>query len=266
MTTPEISVQLWTVRDHLEADPDATLAGLRAIGFRNVEAFGFVTRADDLAESFARHDLAAPTGHASLASGTENPFDTTIAVPTPDEVFQAAQKLGMTTVFDPFVAPERWESVGEIRKTADTLNAAAVIGAGYGISVGYHNHNQEFTNRIDGRFALEVFAEHLDPAVGLELDLYWAGAGGADVAELVTRLGERVVAVHVKDGTLDPLPSLGEVPTDQVPAGHGVIPLTAALDAARAARYAVVEFDTYSGDIWAGVRTGYEFLAARGLS
>ncbi len=28
MTTPEISVQLWTVREHLEADPDATLPSL----------------------------------------------------------------------------------------------------------------------------------------------------------------------------------------------------------------------------------------------
>ncbi len=266
MTTPAISVQLWTVRDELTADADATLASLREIGFRNVEAFGFVTRADELAEAFTRHGLASPTGHASLASGTENPFDPTIAVPTPDEVFQAATKLGMSTVFDPFVAPDRWESTEEIRKTAEALNAAAQIGAGYGIAVGYHNHNQEFTNRIDGRFALEIFAEHLDPAVGLELDLYWASAGGADVAALVERLGDRVVALHVKDGTLDPLPSLGTVPTDQVPAGEGVVALTAALDAAHAAQYAIVEFDAYPGDIWAGVRTGYEFLAARGLS
>jgi sugar phosphate isomerase/epimerase len=252
MTTPAISIQLWTVRDQLTADLDGTLAQLSTIGFTNVEAFGFVSRADELA--------------ASLASGTENPFDSSIEVPTPDEVFAAAQKLGMTTVFDPFVAPDRWESVEEITKTAEALNAAAAIGAGYGISVGYHNHNQEFLTKIDGRFPIEIFAELLDEGVSLELDLYWASAGGADVVALLQRLGDKVTALHVKDGTLEPLPSLGAIPTDQVPAGEGVVALSAALDAAPNVQYAIVEFDAYPGDIWQGVKVGYEFLAARGLS
>lgn len=266
MTTPAISVQLWTVRDELSADLDATLARLRDIGFANVEPYGFVARADEFAAAFARHGLSSPTGHASLASGTENPFDASIPVPTPQEVFRAAQKLGMTTVFDPFVAAERWESVEEITKTAEALNAAAAVGAEHGISVGYHNHNQELGRRIDGRLPLEILAERLDPSVSLELDLYWASAAGADVVELVERLGDRVSALHIKDGTLDPLPTLGTPPTDQVPAGEGVVPLTAALEAARSARFAIVEFDAYSGDIWEGVQAGYDFLAARGLS
>jgi sugar phosphate isomerase/epimerase len=266
MPRPAISVQLWTVRDDLAADLDGTLAKLVSIGFTRVEAFGFVSRADELGAAFARHGISSPTGHASLASGTENPFDSSIAVPAPDEVFAAAQKLGMTTVFDPFVAPDRWQSVEEVAKTAEALNRAAKIGADHGISVGYHNHNQEFLTKIDDRFPLEIFADLLDPGVSLELDLYWATAGGADVAALVERLGAKVSALHVKDGTLDPLPSLGAVPTDQVPAGEGVVALTAALDVAAHAEYAIVEFDAYSGDIWQGVQAGYEFLAARGLA
>lgn len=266
MPTPAISLQLWTVRDQLTADLDGTLAWLAAIGFTRVEAFGFVTRADELGAAFARHGISSPTGHASLASGTENPFDSSIAVPTSDEVFTAAKQLGMTTVFDPFVAPERWQSVEQIATTAAALNAAAKVGAEYGISVGYHNHNQEFQTLIDGRFPLEILAERLDPGVSLELDLYWASAGGADVAALVERLGEKVSALHIKDGTLDPLPSLGAVPTDQVPAGQGVVALAAALDAATHAEYAIVEFDAYAGDIWEGIQVGYDFLAARGLS
>lgn len=266
MPSPAISVQLWTVRDELTADLDGTLAKLASIGFTHVEAFGFVDRADELSAALARHGITAPTGHASLASGPENPFDSSITVPTPAEVFAAALKLGMTTVFDPFVAADRWQSVEEIAKTAAALNAAATIGADYGISVGYHNHNQEFQTTIDGRFPLEIFAELLDPGVSLELDLYWASAGGADVAALVERLGDKVTALHVKDGTLEPLPTLGAVPTDQVAAGQGVVALAGALDAAAHAQYAIVEFDAYPGDIWQGVKAGYEFLAARGLA
>ena len=266
MTTPAISLQLWSVRDELDADLDGTLAKISAIGFRNVEAFGFASRADELAEAFARHGLSSPTGHAPLASSVENPFDSSITGPTVEETFAAAQKLGMTTVIDPFVAPDRWTSLEEIRKTAELMGAAAAVAAEHGITVGYHNHNQEFLNKVDDRFALEVFADLLDERIVLEVDLYWATAGGADVVALLDRLGSRVAALHVKDGTLDPLPTLEGVPTDQVPAGEGAVALTAALDAAPGIRYAVIEFDTYSGDIWQGVTTGYEFLAARGLA
>jgi sugar phosphate isomerase/epimerase len=263
MPKPSISVQLWTVRTELENDQEATLARLSDIGFRHVEAFGFVDRADALAEAFARHGLSSPTGHASLTSDVENPF-ATLDAPGNEQVFAAAAQLGMTTVIDPFVAPARWESLQEITNTAELLNAAAVTAAAHGITVGYHNHNHELLNMFDGRHALEVFADLLAPEVVLEVDLYWAAAGGADAAALVERLGDRVVAVHVKDGTLEPTPTLDTVPTDQVPAGTGVVPLEAALEAASSARYAIVEFDSYAGDIWAGITTGLEFLESTG--
>ena len=263
MTNPSISVQLWTVRDELENDLDGTLARLGKIGFTRVEAFGFVDRADALAEAFARHGLSAPTGHASLASEVENPF-AELAAPGNDQVFAAAAKLGMTTVFDPFVAPDRWQSLDEITKTADLLNAASVAAAKHGIRVGYHNHNQEFLNVIDGRFALEVFAELLAPEVVLEVDLYWAAAGGAEIVPLIERLGTRVAALHIKDGTLVPTPTLGEVPTDQVPAGTGNVDLSGALAAATSAEFAIIEFDAYPGDIWPAIATGFAFLESKG--
>jgi sugar phosphate isomerase/epimerase len=263
MTKPSISIQLWTVRNELEADLDGTLARLSEIGFTRVEAFGFVDRVDALADAFARHGLSSPTGHASLASDTENPF-AALDAPSNEQVFAAAMKLGMTTVIEPFVAPERWETLDEITKTAESLNAAAAAAAKHGITVGYHNHNQEFLNVIEGRFALEVFAELLAPEVVLEVDLYWAAAGGADLVALIERLGTRVVALHVKDGTLEPLPSVHSVPTDQVPAGTGAVDLRGALEAAASARWAIVEFDAYHGDIWDGVTAAFEFLESWG--
>lgn len=263
MTKPCISIQLWTVRKELEEDLDVTLARLSDIGFTRVEVFGFVDGADDLAAALQRHGLSSPTGHASLASKAENPF-AALGASSADAVFAAATKLGITTVFDPFVAPDRWETREEITKTATLLNAAAAAAAPHGITVGYHNHNQELLNIIDGRFALEVFSELLAPEVALEIDLYWAAAAGADVSALVERLGERVAALHVKDGTLEPTPTLGAVPTDQVPAGSGVVNVAAALEAARSARYVIVEFDAYQGDIWRGVAASFNYLEALG--
>ena len=122
-----------------------------------------------------------------------------------------------------------------------------------GLRVGYHNHQFELETRIDGRHALEVFAELLDPGVVLEVDTYWAFAGGADVPALLGRLGERVAAIHVKDGdgTLDT--------KHQVAAGSGILPIPEILAAAPAA-LRVLELDDTDGDLVEALRDGRRYV------
>lgn len=166
-------------------------------------------------------------------------------------------------MIDPFVAPERWATLADVQRNADRLNARARQAADFGLRVGYHNHDHELTSRIDDRSALEVFADLLDPSVVLEVDLYWATAGGADAVPLLERLGERVVAVHVKDGPMRPGISARELPTDQQPAGRGDVPLAAVLSAGLDIDYAVIEFDHYEGDVFEGIAESYAFLTSR---
>ncbi len=205
MPTPEISVQLYSIHAALDADLDGSLGKIADIGLRTVEAFDFVRRADALKASFDKYGLSAPTAHAILIEdeGVATP-DGLLTVPPAEETFAAANLLGVKTVIDPFVAPDRWATLEDVQRNADRLNARAKQAAEFGLKVGYHNHDHEFTTTIDGRPVLEVFADLLDPSVQLEIDLYWATAGGQDPVELLRRLGDRVVAVHVKDGPMRP--------------------------------------------------------------
>lgn len=264
-STPTISLQLYSVRDALEADLDGTLARVAEIGFTTVESFDFVARAPSWAEALRRHGLRAATGHAFLASTTiAAPDGRVVEVPSHGTVLDAAAELGIDVVIDPYSEPSRWTTRAAIEATASRLNEAVEPAATRGMRVGYHNHAQEF-GVIDGRFGIEVFADALDPRVVLEIDLYWATVGGCDdLPALLARLGERVIAVHVKDGTLEADKTSAHPPTDQVPPGAGRVPLDAALDAAAALEYAVVEYDHYvGGDVIDAVAAGYAFLAAR---
>ncbi|WP_127473989.1 sugar phosphate isomerase/epimerase family protein [Microbacterium sulfonylureivorans] len=263
------SVQLFTVKDALESDLDGTLAEIARRGFTAVEPYDFVRRAAPLAEALSANGLAAPTGHAFLASTSfVNPdgSGTTLPVPSPAEVFDAAETLGMGTVIDPYTEPARWETRAQVEETARLLNAAAELAAARGLRVGYHNHAHELEAQIDGQTGLELLADLLDPRVVLEVDLYWAARAGVDPAALLTALGDRVVAVHVKDGTLDPEAITAYPPADQVPAGTGSVPLAAALEAASALEFAIVEFDAYSGDLFDGIEQSRIFLDARAAS
>ena len=57
MSTPEISVQLYSIHEALADDLDGSLGRLADIGLRTVEAFDFVRRAEALKESLERHGL-----------------------------------------------------------------------------------------------------------------------------------------------------------------------------------------------------------------
>jgi sugar phosphate isomerase/epimerase len=261
MPTPQISVQLYSVYGPSEADLDGTLGKLASIGFRCVEAFDFVRRVDALKAAFDTYGLVSPTAHAILVeAGTATP-DGLLDTPPADEVFAAAKALGVGVVIDPYVPPARWGDLASVEHSAQVLNEAAAKAAEYGLRVGYHNHDHEFTSMINGKTAYEVFADLLDPSVVLELDLYWATAGGQDAPALLRRLGDRVIAVHIKDGPMRPGITAAQLPDDQVPAGRGDVPLVECLKAGSSIEYAVVEFDKYAGDIFEGIADSYAFLA-----
>ena len=196
-----------------------------------------------------------------IALAGDGRLDVAIGLMTPaEETFAAAVTLGTQVVIDPVVAQDRWTTLADVQRNADRLNARAAQAQIFGLHVGYHNHDHELSSMIDGRSALEVFADLLEPSVLLEVDLYWATAGGADVVPLLQRLGDRVVAVHAKDGPMRPGITDRELPKDQRPAGQGDVPLAAALTAGLPIRYAVIEFDHYGGDTFAWIAESFAFL------
>jgi sugar phosphate isomerase/epimerase len=70
---------------------------------------------------------------------------------------------------------------------------------------------------------------------------------------LLRRLGDRVRAIHVEDG------SLATDGSGQVSAGQGQVPVAEVLAAAPQA-LRVVGFDHYDGDIFAGLAASLAFL------
>ncbi|MCU1444561.1 sugar phosphate isomerase/epimerase [Cryobacterium sp.] len=258
------SVQLYTVRDAVSADLQGAIARVAEIGFTKVEPYAFVERADEFAKAFAASGVTAPSGHAPVIDSDD-----------PSRAFDAAATLGIGTVIDPFIPSDRWQSIDDAARIADRVNELQVAAAEVGLRFGYHNHQWEFANQVDGRSIYELFVERLSPDVALELDTYWSTVGGADTPELLRRLGDRVQFLHVKDGPVrgdiaTALPSsesalkvpeaLATAFTSQLPAGSGDVGVAAILAAAPHA-LRVVEFDGYAGDVFEGIAASFAWLA-----
>jgi sugar phosphate isomerase/epimerase len=238
-----LSVQLYSVRD-LMAEPRGVLTRIAEIGYDAVEPYD---------------PLNDPTGFRALTDELGLKVSSTHARVTgeqADEILDAAATLGTDTVIVPHIDPARWADAAGIAAIAEELNAGAAKAAQRGIRVGYHNHWFELEAKVDGRHGLEVLAEQLDPAVILEVDTYWAQVGGADVPELLKRLGDRVRYLHVKDGP-------AKNPQDAMTAvGGGVMPVGAILAANPAVEWHVVELDRCDTDMVQAIADSYTYLTS----
>jgi sugar phosphate isomerase/epimerase len=240
--TASPSVQLYSVRDAIADDLQGAVARVAAIGFRFVEPYGFADRAAEFEQAFRDSGVSAPSGHAPVIDAED-----------PDRHFEAAARLGIGTLIDPFIPTERWQAADDIARIADRVNELGARAATFGLAFGYHNHNWELANEVDGRPALLSFVDRLDEGIVLEIDTFWASVGGVDTPALLTELGDRVKFIHVKDGPL----SLET--TTQLPAGQGDVDVVGILAAAPAA-LRVVEFDAYSGDVFDGLAASFAWL------
>ena len=249
MNHPQLSVQLYTVEKAFESDPAGTLARIKAMGFSQVEPYNFMDFGD-LGETLRASGLTAPTAHGRFVGMTDAELNV---------VFASAKRWQIDRVIDPYVPPERWQHAGSVSEIAAQLNAAAVIAATHGVTIGYHNHAHELRSVIGSRPALELLAEELSPEIGLEVDTFWAEAGGQDAVGLLGRLGTRVVAIHVKDGatTLDV--------KDQTAVGAGSLPIRQILDAAPQA-LRVIELDDTVGDRFQAIADSFDYLVGEGLA
>lgn len=247
MSASNISVQLYTVRDALASDIPGTLARLQSIGYTNVELFGFLDHVETYEAALSSTGISAPSAHALLLGKDLR------------SIFEAARRLGVSTLIDPDIAASRWTTREDIEQAAAELNAISRQAVDAGLTVGYHNHSWEVRNRFGSTTALEIFADSLDDAVSLEVDTFWVEVGGVSAIDLLRVLGERVKFIHIKDGPIS------ENADDQVGLGKGSIDLQGILAAAPQA-LRVVELDGSRGDLFAELADSFAFLESEAVA
>ena len=228
-----LGVQLFSVRNDIgPADLAGTLHRLAEMGFTHVEPYRILESAGLLADAMAAAGLRATAAHANVITEDR------------DALLAAAQQLGLSDLIVPWADPAGLSDRTGVAALAAAVNETARRAADAGLRVGYHNHDFEFSQQLDGVPAYEVLVDELDDDVLLELDTHWASVGGADVFELLPRLGDRVRYLHVTN----------EPPDDDDPPTLGV-DLTGRMGEVLAAGRAmgampVVEVVVHEGDVF----------------
>lgn len=244
-----IGVQLYTLRAEMGRDPEATLARIATIGFKEVEWWGTWGRTPvQLRALLDRHGLRAPAVHIDASDLTKDRLPALI---------ETAQVMGHETLIVAWTPPTQ-RSADDWKRLGELLTQAGHTAAGEGIRTGYHNHDFEFED-LGGGTALEILLRESDPAVvRLEVDCFWAFKAGQDPVALIERHAARVTHLHLKD-------SSGAPAHRQLDVGSGVIDWRTLLATAVSlnVKHVFVEHDE-PADAWATASAGLGYLRSLG--
>lgn len=206
-----LSFQLYSARNFQPWDQ--VFADLSAYGYRQVEGYGALYEDPSaLSALLDANGLSMPSGHFSIEA-LENDMEGVIGT---------ARTLGMKLVICPNLVPDArpldaagWRAFGA--RLADV--SAKIEQAG--LRFAWHNHAFEFAALPDGSLPITHILETA-PDIGWEIDIAWLKRGGADIADWISRYGERILAAHIKD--IAPEGTTEEDGWADV--GHGTLPWT----------------------------------------
>jgi sugar phosphate isomerase/epimerase len=251
--TPQITIQLYTLRDQLTADYEGTIRSVAAMGFPNVEPAGFPgTTPSAAAKLFKELGLKAPSAHCPLPIGDDK-----------NEIIETALELGHRYLITgvPAGHKDNYTSIDKVKAMAELYCQAADNAAAHGLQVGYHNHDWDFAELQDQQ-SYQIFLAHTPETVIWEADIFWVARAGIDPVGFLQEIGPRGKAIHFKDGHL----TNRDINPPFLPAGEGEVDLKAAASAAQYAEYAAIEIDAYEGDMLAAVQKSYTYLTQTGIA
>ena len=131
MTTVNIALQMYTVRDQFYADPRACLADVAAAGYQAVEFAGFGgLSVAALRKELDRNGLRALSSHLDIPE-----FDDLDAVMADHRV------LGCENVVIQQAGPEDFVDLAAVQALADRCNRWGSVLADHGFQLGYHGYH-----------------------------------------------------------------------------------------------------------------------------
>jgi len=242
-----VSVQLYSVRDHIKGAFPAMLKKIAAMGFAGVEFAGY--------HGHSPKELRRILDDLGLvASSAHGPF------PAPEnvaEVIDTARTLGFTRHIAG-CGPKEFETKEMTLRTAARAQAAADLLKGSGITFGMHNHYWEFDHVFDGQTAHALMMAAA-PDIFAQIDTYWVKVGGVDPAAVVAGYGKRAPLLHIKDGPAVQGKAMCAV-------GKGVMNWKAVIGAAHPdTEWLVVELDECDTDMLQAVADSCRYLIDNGF-
>jgi sugar phosphate isomerase/epimerase len=185
--------------------PLDTLKQLAAFGYTNVEHASYHQRkfygftAAEFRKALDGLGLKMVSGHtvmnASHWDAAKNAFT--------DEwkyTIEDAATLGQQYVISPWLDDGFRKDYDRLLHWLDVFNKSGELCKQHGMKFGYHNHNFEFSTKVNGAVLYDIMMEHTDPSlVAQQLDIGNMYGVGGRALDIIAKYPGRFELMHVKD-------------------------------------------------------------------
>lgn len=199
-----IYLQLYSVRDDISKDFDATIQKVAEMGYDGIEAANYdngkfygmtPTEFKDKIEGLGMTVLSSHTGKALPADVTTTNWDEVWS--WWDQCINAHKEAGMQYIVVP--AMPRPSTLEALQVYCDYYNQIGEKCQAAGMKFGYHNHDFEFVD-IEGQLMYDYMIQNTDPdKVLFEMDVYWVMRAGKSPVEYFEKYPGRFKVLHLKD-------------------------------------------------------------------
>ncbi len=220
----KMGLQLFTIRDAMEKDPIATLKKVAALGYQDLETYGYDGdkgtyyghKAADFKQLLDDLQLSASSGHYGFSDYLEKPAAELERFV--DQCIEGAHALNKSYITWPWLAPGQ-RTLEKFKLLSGKLNVIGEQVNKAGLGFAYHNHDFEFIEH-NGEIGYDIILKETDPAlVKLQMDLYWVmHSSKLSPAEWIAKQPGRYVMWHIKD--------MDKVTRDYTELGNGSIDYT----------------------------------------
>jgi sugar phosphate isomerase/epimerase len=200
-----VGLQLYSVRDDMTKDPLGTLKKLAGMGYVYVEHANYIDRkfyghgAKEFKKILDDLGLKMISGHTVM--GLEHWDDAKKEFTdkwkwTVDDAAVLNQKY----VVSPWMDEKMRDSYDSLMKYLDVFNRCGELCNKGGMKFGYHNHDFEFSQKLNGQKVFDLMMKNIDPnKVVIQLDIGNLYNGGAVALDVVKQYPNRFEIIHAKD-------------------------------------------------------------------
>jgi len=200
-----IGVQLYSIRDEMEKDPLGSLKQVAEIGYKYVEHANYVNgkfygyAPSEFKKVLDSLGLKMVSGHTVMGKEhwdvTKKDFSDSWKQTVND-----AAVLEQKYVVSPWMDESMRTTYDDFMNYMEVFNKCGQLCKKQGMKFGYHNHDFEFTVKLNDKQLFELMMKNMDPdLVVVQLDIGNLYNGGAVALDEVKKYPGRFENIHVKD-------------------------------------------------------------------
>jgi sugar phosphate isomerase/epimerase len=245
-------IQLYSVRAAMKPDPLGTLKQLSDMGYRHVEHANYVNRkfygwsVSEFKKILNGFGMSMPSGHTVLDAKHWDASKKDFTIEWKYTVEDAAA-MGQSFVISPWLEESKRKSMGDLKSFMEVFNRSGEFCKKFGMKFGYHNHDFEFSEKVEGKVLYDIILAETDPNLVMQqLDIGNMLNGGGKALEVMQQYPGRFESMHVKD---EIKATEGHEPFESTILGKGVVPIKAIIDLGRASgtKHFIIEQESYQG-------------------